>query len=361
MTTLIADRGTGEPISLGAALIAGKKVPPDVTELLTEDHRVVLGMFRWYEQSTDPATRTVLVRRICALLRAHMEAEEKWVYPAARDVQQGDDLVTEAYEEHGEAKSLMNKLDKVSDPKKQETLMMELRDDIVAHVGEEEQELFPAMRESDLDLYELGRAAAAERLQALLQALGKNRPEKKAKKVQEYPKMQIAQDEARELFIAGLKNAHATARNGAKMLQAQVKRLEHYPKLKAKLETSLEQKKSQLTRLENLLESHGESRSAFKDTVMSAGAGLSQLASAGADDEVVKNSFAMLAHAKFEAAAYETLILFGEACGETPTRLQPLQLSLSEERGLATFIEENLRPTGMRFLQLRSEGRQASH
>lgn len=358
MTTLIADRGTGEPISLGAALIAGKKVPPDVTQLLTEDHRVVLGMFRWYEQSTDAATRTVLTKRICALLRAHMEAEEKWVYPAARNVQQGDDLVTEAYEEHGEAKALMNKLDKVTDPKKQEKLMIELRDDIVAHVGEEEQELFPAMRESDLDLYELGRAAAAERMQSLLQALGRSRPNQEVK---EYPKMQIAQEEARELFIVGLKNAHASARNGATMLQAQVKRLEQYPKLKAKLETSLEQKKSQLTRLEELLESHGESRSALKDAVMSAGAGISQLASAAADDEVVKNSFAMLAHAKFEAAAYETLILFGEACGETPTRLQPLQLSLSEERGLATFIEENLRPTGMRFLQLRTEGRQASH
>src|SRR5690606_17758817 len=150
------------------------------------------------------------------------------------------------------------------------------------------QSLFPAMRESDLDLYELGRAAAAERLQTLLPALrGKRRDKKTDKKVKEYPKMQIAQEEARELFIAGLKNAHATARNGATMLQAQVKRLEQYPKLKAKLETSLEQKKSQLTRLEDLLESHGESRSAFKDTVMSAGAGISQLASAAADDEVV--------------------------------------------------------------------------
>src|SRR5690606_38050873 len=127
--------------------------------------------------------------------------------------------------------------------------------DIVAHVGEEEQELFPAMRESDLDLYELGRAAAAERMQSLLQALGRSRP---SQKVKEYPKMQIAQEEARELFIVGLKNAHASARNGATMLQAQVKRLEQYPKLKAKLETSLEQKKSQPTRLEELLESHGE-------------------------------------------------------------------------------------------------------
>ncbi|HET8696078.1 MAG TPA: hypothetical protein VFO94_01255 [Gammaproteobacteria bacterium] len=77
MKTLIADAGRGEPISLRAALMTGKKVAPDATKLLAEDHRTVLGWFAWYEQSRDPATRAVLCRRICAALRAHMAAEEK--------------------------------------------------------------------------------------------------------------------------------------------------------------------------------------------------------------------------------------------------------------------------------------------
>ena len=41
MKTLTANRGAGEPISLGGALIAGKKVAPDATRILMEDHRAV--------------------------------------------------------------------------------------------------------------------------------------------------------------------------------------------------------------------------------------------------------------------------------------------------------------------------------
>src|SRR4051795_11924733 len=54
---MIADRGVSEPIALGAALVAGKKVPPDATQLLMMDHRTVLGWFRWYEQAEDPTVR----------------------------------------------------------------------------------------------------------------------------------------------------------------------------------------------------------------------------------------------------------------------------------------------------------------
>jgi ferritin-like metal-binding protein YciE len=357
--TFIADSGRGEPISLRAALTAGKKVAPDATKLLAEDHRLVLGWFAWYEQSRDAPTRAVLARRICAALLAHMAAEEKWLYPAARATPRGADLVSRAYDEHAAAKALMTEIDAQAGQSDQGARMLALKEEIVSHVTEEELELFPALEASDLDLYELGRSVAVERSEQLFKNL-RNTPEP-ANTAEEASDMPIAQEQARELFVAGLKNAHATARNGATMLQTQVRRLRQYPRLKEKLEASLRDKEKQLTRLETLLESHGETRSALKDAVLSAGAGIAGLATAGADDEIIKNSLATLAHAKFAAAAYETLILFGEACGETPQRLRPLQQSLSEERGLATFVEENLRPTGLRFMQLRSERNQASH
>ena len=43
--------------SLAAALRTGKKVPPDVTELLADDHRTVIGWFLWYEETTDLAVK----------------------------------------------------------------------------------------------------------------------------------------------------------------------------------------------------------------------------------------------------------------------------------------------------------------
>jgi ferritin-like metal-binding protein YciE/hemerythrin superfamily protein len=355
---LIADRRVGEPLALGAALCAGKKVAPEATQLLMEDHRTVLGWFRWYEQAPDSATRNVLVRRICGALRAHMAGEERWLYPAAREALGDGDLVERSIREHQAAKDLMTELAQEPASVEQAAYVARLREEIQTHVLEEETELFPRLAATHLDLYALGRLVAAERAARLYEAQGRTPP---TGQTEELPRMEIAESEAREFYVVGLKNAHATAREGRAMFETQVKRLEQYPTLKAQLERSLAARNQQLERLQTLLDEQGESRSALKDAAMTAAAGIASIANTAADDEIVKNSFTTLAHAKFAGAAYETLLLFGQAAGVTPDRLRLLQLCLSEERELACFIEDNLRPTGMRFLQLRSERQQASH
>lgn len=55
---------------------------------------------------------------------------------------------------------------------------------------------------------------------------------------------------------------------------------------------------------------------------------------------------------------YSVRLLSTCASGATAA-LRPLQQCLGEERAMASFVEEHLRPTGMRYLQ--SEGRRASH
>ena len=358
MRMLIADRGVGEPVSLGAALLAGKKVGPDVTNLLMEDHRVVLGWFAWYEKSQDPATKAALRRRICAALTAHMTGEEEIVYPEAERHIGDSGLVQHAIEEHARAKALIEQLGSTAAPAEADPRMRELRSDIEEHVREEETALFPQMRESGLDLHEIGRAFAARRADCLFELLGNAPPLDQT--IREFPNMPISREAARDVFVTGLKNAHASARQGRTMLESQVQRLENYPKLKERLQSHLEKKDAQLARLEGILDDLGESRSTLKDAAMGMMASAASMANAAAGDEVIKNGFATLAHAKFETAAYETLLLFGEAAGELE-HLRPIQQSLSEERGLASFMEESLRPTGMRFLELRSEGAQASH
>lgn len=355
---MIADRGVCEPIALGAALAAGKKVAPDATQLLMDDHRVVMGWFRWYEQAPLAAVRQVLARRICAALRAHMAAEERWLYPAARDATRDAGLVDRAIREHEAAKDLMRQLDAKPPAAEQVRLVAALAEEIRSHVMEEEMDLFPKLRASDLDLYDLGRLVAAERAGTLYEIRGRTPP---TGRKEELPRMKIDEAEARRFYVVGLKNAHATVRNGRTMLEAQASRVEQYPPLKMQLERSRAACDRQLERLQTLLDDAGESRSALKDAAMAASAALGSMASAAADDEVLKNGMATLAHAKFAGAAYESLILFGQAAGITPQHLNLLQQSLSEERELATFMEMNLRPTGTRFLQLRSEGQQASH
>ena len=360
MKQFIADRGTGEPISLGASLVAGKKVRPDVISLLKEDHRVVLGWFEWYRQVQDTSMRQRIAGKICAALRAHMAGEEEIFYPLAGKHISDGDLVQHAIDEHESAKKLIEQLEQ-ADPAdgRHADLMSRLEQEIRSHVEEEETELMPRVRNSGMDVYEVGAAVAARRVDHLF-ARRNGASGQRPDHPREYPKMSISQEQAQEFYILGLKNIHSAVSEGKSLVEMQLKRVENYPKLRPKLESHLGEKNAQLERIEKILDRHDEAPSKTKDAVMKLGAAVSGMAHSSADDEIIKNSFATLALAKYEAAAYETLILFGEVAGDKAA-LPALQKSLSEERSMAAFIEENLRPTGMRFLQLRSEGAQASH
>jgi ferritin-like metal-binding protein YciE len=358
MARPLADLDCAEPIRLAAALRAGKKVAPDATGLLGDDHRVVLGWFRWYEATPDLAVRRRIVAKICLALRAHMAGEEDFFYPALRKADSGAPSVERAIAEHAEAKKIIEQLEQAPDEAAaSDGLVAKLKNEIAAHVAEEETQLFALARRAPIDLYEVGRAVAARRADTLLK-LTSGRASPANVTEEELPVMTISQADAREYFLVGLKNAHATTRQGRTLIAGQLERVESYPQLKQKLAVHLREKDAQLERLERLIGGYGDKPSVVKDTAMSVAAGVAAIASAATADEVVKNSFATLAQAKYEAAAFETLIVFAQAAGEDAA-LKPLQQCLSESRALGSFVEENLRGTAVRFLQLRSEGRRA--
>jgi ferritin-like metal-binding protein YciE len=348
---LVVDRGTGEPISVGAALATGKKVRPGILGLLSEDHRTVSGWFAWYEAESLKQRRAWIAATIVKALTAHMSIEEEIFYPAAAEAVRDRELVDNAIAEHEQAKSLIARLGAAgADP---DEVMTALRREIEKHIAEEESELFPAVRESSLDEYEIGALCAARRVELLFELSAPGKPTLK-----ETAPMPISPDEARELFRVGLRNIHGTASQCRTMVSAHADRVENYPALKAKLHSHLREKDAQLHRVEAILDHLGDSPSALKDMTGAAMGAASSMMAAMAGDEIIKASFAAYGLANFEAAAYETLLTMGEAAG-LPETLPPLQQSLSEERAMAAFIAENLRATGLRFLQLRSEGAQA--
>ncbi|MFZ5780928.1 MAG: DUF892 family protein [Pseudomonadota bacterium] len=350
---LAVDRGCGEPISLGANLLAGRKVRPDVLGLLADDHRTVLGWFDWYQHEAAAPRRSWIAANIVKALQAHMAIEEEIFYPAAEEATGEQALVEHAFAEHAEARDVMEKLR--APGADTDSLMATLRRAIEKHVEEEETDLFPRVRATDLDRYEIGALCAARRVELLFEMVPSDKPALK-----EMPPMPISQEEARSLFVVGLRNIHGTARQCRTMVQAQESRVESYPNVKAKLQAHLREKDAQLQRIESILDSLGESTSTMKDvtgTVMGAG---SSMMAAAADDEIIKASFTTYGLANFEAASYEMLLTMGEAAGVTEA-LPPLQQSLSEERAMAAFLAENLRATGLQFMQLRTEGRQAAH
>ena len=160
----------GEPVSLAAALEAGKKVAPDVTGFLMDDHRTVLGWFIWYDRAPDATARRKVAARICAALRAHMAGEEEVFYPAARELVDNKDLVEHAFDEHAEARDLMERIEAASgDEEEQADLMRKLNAAVAHHAREEETKLFPAVRSAGMDLYGVGAALAARRVECLFE------------------------------------------------------------------------------------------------------------------------------------------------------------------------------------------------
>lgn len=170
----------------------------------------------------------------------------------------------------------------------------------------------------------------------------------------------VDKDTARRFFVIGLRNIHATVHQGKAMVEAQIDRLEHYPELKAKLLSHREEKIAQLARLDQILSALDESSSGFKDASMHAMGSIASAATTLAGDEILKDCFATIGLASFEAAAYQTLVYFAQLCGEDQA-VAALRQSLEEERAMAGFIQDHLQQVGTRFLALKSQDRQASH
>ena len=149
----------------------------DAIELLTTDHDEVRQLFAEYEQlAADEASdeeREELAGQICDALTAHATVEEEIFYPAARDVIDDVDLIDEAVEEHAGARSLIEQIRgmRASDEQYDATVR-ELQEAIEHHVHEEEQELFPLLRESSLDLQALADEMTMRKEEVLDDLLG---------------------------------------------------------------------------------------------------------------------------------------------------------------------------------------------
>jgi hemerythrin-like domain-containing protein len=145
--------------------------PRDAIALLKQDHKVVSALFDEFEKA-DEEEQSAIAQRVCQLLTVHATIEEELLYPAAKQAFEDEDLVNEAEVEHGSAKELIAKIEGMTggDEHFKATVTV-LGEYIKHHVKEEENELFPQLRKTDLDLKELG-GQLAERKFALMEQMG---------------------------------------------------------------------------------------------------------------------------------------------------------------------------------------------
>jgi ferritin-like metal-binding protein YciE len=159
---------------------------------------------------------------------------------------------------------------------------------------------------------------------------------------------QMAQT-ARDIFITGLRNAHAMEVQARELMERQSERLDDYPDVQAKVRTHLDETNNQLKRLEQCLEACGETTSALKDTTQSVVANMMAMAHAMAGDEILKNTFANNAFEHFEIAAYKSLLALCGLAGVDAAR-SPLEASLHEEERMAAWIDANVEKVTREYL-----------
>ena len=130
----------------------------DAVALLTSDHDKVKSLFREFEQcdASHQGLKHDLAQQICMDLTIHATIEEEIFYPAVSAETGMREEVDEALEEHASIKELVALIrGMASGDSELDGTVQKLKESVEHHVTEEEQELFPAVRDSDADLVEL--------------------------------------------------------------------------------------------------------------------------------------------------------------------------------------------------------------
>lgn len=153
---------------------AASDAPRDAITLLKQDHRIVEKLFDDFEQADDDQLQHI-AERVCQLLTVHAQIEEELMYPPAKEALEDEEdieLVNEANVEHQSAKDLIAKIDDMTpEDENFKATVKVLAEYVKHHVKEEENELFPKLKKSDLDLKDMG-AQLMDRKMQLMQELG---------------------------------------------------------------------------------------------------------------------------------------------------------------------------------------------
>jgi hemerythrin superfamily protein len=139
---------------------SGKKL--NALTLLQQDHKLVKELFDKFEKTKSEDKKAQIAEQICQELKVHAQIEEEIFYPSVREEIREEDLIDEATVEHQSAKDLIAQIEgEGPEGELFEAKVKVLGEYIQHHVKEEQNELFPQVRKTKVDLQALG-----ERLQA---------------------------------------------------------------------------------------------------------------------------------------------------------------------------------------------------
>ncbi|MGW2958716.1 hemerythrin domain-containing protein [Streptomyces sp. NPDC001220] len=123
----------------------------DALEELMTDHREVEEMFaRIQEMAGGGQELRDLADEVTIELVRHSVAEEQYLYPAVREhIDGGDRIADTEIADHGRIEKLLKELEKTdTDAPEMSPLLQQLMDEVAAHVQDEENNLFPMLRQA---------------------------------------------------------------------------------------------------------------------------------------------------------------------------------------------------------------------
>ena len=130
--------------------------------MLKTDHQKVKKLFEDFEEAEKSTARQKIVAEALLELKIHATIEEEFFYPAVR--QQIDDeegIMDEADEEHHVAKILIAELEAMQgDEDHWEAKFKVLAESVRHHIKEEEGQMFPEAKKTDIDFVALGERMA---------------------------------------------------------------------------------------------------------------------------------------------------------------------------------------------------------
>ncbi|MGB8390958.1 hemerythrin domain-containing protein [Mycobacterium sp.] len=149
------------------------KSPTDVVDFLVSQHEQIESLFAETLSASGKAREKAFVE-LRRLLAVHETAEEEIVHPRAkRKLSDGAAVVEKRLQEEHEAKTVLQKLEKLDvDSEEFTSQLMELRDAVLDHAEHEERDEFTKLGEelSSHELETMGRAAK------LAEAIAPTRP-----------------------------------------------------------------------------------------------------------------------------------------------------------------------------------------
>lgn len=147
---------------------SSSRQPADAIALLKSDHQKVTALFEQFEKTRSDDRKSALAQQICQELTVHAQIEEEIFYPAAREVLRDEDLLDEATVEHQGAKDLIAQIES-SRPGADlfDAKVTVLSEYIKHHVKEEQNELFPKVRKTKLDLKMVGEQLQARKMELM--------------------------------------------------------------------------------------------------------------------------------------------------------------------------------------------------